>query len=188
MGDLNWVCLGPSVIPGGKPVVWLTGLSGSGKTTIAGLLRDMLQQRGASVVVIDGDELRRGICKDLGYDSEHRAENIRRAAELGRLLRLQGHIVIVAMISPFIQDRRCAEEIIGPDSFFGCYCAAPLNVCESRDPKGLYKSARSGSIKSFTGLDSPYEAPDGSYLRVETGLLAASRCAEIILESLMFHM
>lgn len=188
MGDLDRTCLGPSVIPSGKFVIWLTGLSGSGKTTIAELLRDMLLQRGAGVVIIDGDELRRGVCRDLGYDSKHRAENVRRAAELGKLLRSQGYMVIIAMISPFIEDRWCAAEIIGSENFFGCYCAAPLDVCESRDPKGLYKSARSGSIRNFTGLDSAYEAPDGSYLRVETGSLAADHCAEIILESLMSRM
>lgn len=144
--------------------LWLTGLSGSGKSTIACALEEQLVSAGVQAYRLDGDNLRTGINSDLGFSPEHRAENIRRIAEIARLFADSGAIAIVCAISPFRADRDLARRLhqndpAGPLGFFEVYVSTPLEVCEQRDPKGLYKKARAGLISGFTGIDSPYEAP-----------------------------
>lgn len=151
-------------------VLFLTGLSGSGKSTLASALEQRLQARGVRTTVIDGDVLRTGLCSDLGYSSEDRRENIRRAGELAFHLADVGVVVIMALIAPFAADRarvatRAREKAV---PFGEVFINAPLAVCERRDPKQLYKRARAGEIKSFTGIDSPYEAPTAPALNLHT--------------------
>ncbi|MDO9519273.1 MAG: adenylyl-sulfate kinase [Pseudohongiella sp.] len=150
------------------PVIWLTGLSGAGKSTIARLLEVELEGTGTRCCVLDGDAVRKGLSSDLGFSDSDRAENIRRVAEVARLMSDSGTTVIVALISPFQNERARAREIIGADRFLEIFIDAPLSVAEGRDVKGLYKKARSGLLKQFTGIDSPYEAPLTPALRVYT--------------------
>lgn len=149
-------------------VFWLTGLSGSGKSTLARAAETRLFADGVDVTVLDGDTLRAGLCKDLGFSEEDRTENVRRAAEVARLLRDAGQVVIVALISPLRSDRDLARQIIG-DGFEEVFVDADLGTCEQRDPKGLYAAARAGKISGFTGIDAPYEAPAAPALRLVTG-------------------
>ena len=142
-----------------SPVIWLTGLSGSGKSTIANELAIKLQQEGKLAYILDGDNVRMGLNKDLGFSDDDRKENIRRIAEVAKLLSDVGVIVITAFISPFREEREKAKEIVGRDSFIEVFVRASLETCEKRDPKGLYKKARAGEIPMFTGIDSPYEEP-----------------------------
>ena len=142
-----------------SPVIWLTGLSGSGKSTIANELAIKLQEKGKLSYILDGDNVRMGLNKDLGFSDDDRKENIRRIAEVAKLLSDAGIIVITAFISPFREERENAKDIIGRDNFLEVYVKADLSVCEERDPKGLYKKARAGEIPMFTGIDSPYEEP-----------------------------
>jgi len=148
-------------------VLWLTGLSGSGKSTLAMGLERLLFQRGRQAFVLDGDLLRQGVTSDLGFSPKDRAENIRRSAEVAKLLADAGQVVIVSLISPYAQDRDRARGIIG-ERFHEIHIKADLATCESRDPKGLYKAARSGAIKNFTGIDAPYEAPERPELVIDT--------------------
>ncbi len=148
-------------------VLWLTGLSGSGKSTLAMGLERLLFQRGRQVFVLDGDRLRQGVTSDLGFSPEDRAENIRRSAEVAKLLADAGMVVLVSLISPYAQERDRARAIIG-ERFHEIYVKADLAQCEARDPKGLYKAARSGAIKNFTGIDAPYEAPAKAELVLDT--------------------
>lgn len=142
-----------------SPVIWLTGLSGSGKSTIANELAIKLQQEGKLAYILDGDNVRMGLNKDLGFSDGDRKENIRRIAEVAKLLSDAGVIVITAFISPFREEREKAKEIIGKDNFIEVFVRTSLETCEKRDPKGLYKKARAGEIPMFTGIDSPYEEP-----------------------------
>lgn len=139
-------------------LVWLTGLSGSGKSTIARRVEGALIERGVLAYVIDGDNLRHGLNADLGFSNAAREENIRRSGEVARLMVDAGLVVVSALISPFRADRDRIRSLL-PDQFFEVHVATPPEVCEARDPKGLWKRARAGEIKDFTGLDSPYEAP-----------------------------
>jgi bifunctional enzyme CysN/CysC len=148
-------------------VLWLTGLSGSGKSTLAMGLERLLFQRGRQVFVLDGDRLRQGVTSDLGFSPDDRAENIRRSAEVAKLLADAGMVVLVSLISPYAQERDRARAIIG-ERFHEIYVKADLAQCEARDPKGLYKAARSGAIKNFTGIDAPYEAPAKAELVIDT--------------------
>lgn len=148
--------------------IWLTGLSASGKSTIANALEVALVERGRHTYLLDGDNLRMGLCRDLGFSDVDREENIRRIAELGRLFIDAGLIVITAFISPFTADRKLARTIIGDGAFIEVFVDTPLNECERRDPKGLYGKARAGLIKNFTGIDSTYEAPLNPDIRLET--------------------
>ena len=148
-------------------VLWFTGLSGSGKSTLANATEHALHQLGYKTMVLDGDNIRMGLCKDLGFSDEARKENIRRIAEVAKLFAESGTIVLTAFISPFRSDRDAAREIIGED-FIEIFVDTPLDVCEQRDPKGLYKKARAGQIKGFTGIDSPYEAPLKPELKIDT--------------------
>lgn len=147
--------------------LWLTGLSGSGKSSLAFALEKKLAVQGKQCFVLDGDNVRHGLNKDLGFSLSDRSENIRRIAEVAKLMNDAGLIVIVAIISPMIEDRMQALNIIGHDCFHEVYVSTPLNVCEQRDPKGLYRKARCGSLANFTGISSPYEPPEAPALVVD---------------------
>lgn len=158
-----------SIAKGQKPVtLWLTGLSGAGKSSIAGALEAALVARGRHTYLLDGDNVRLGLCRDLGFTDADREENIRRVAEVSRLFVDAGLIVITAFISPFLRDRQLAREVVGDTQFVEIFVDTPLSECERRDPKGLYGKARSGLIKNFTGIDSAYEAPQNPELRLDT--------------------
>lgn len=149
-------------------VIWLTGLSGAGKSSVANALELALCQAGNHTYLLDGDNLRMGLCKDLDFSDESRVENIRRVSEVSRLFIDAGLIVITAFISPFNRDRQLAREVIGNESFIEVFVDAPLSECKRRDPKGLYKKAEQGLIKNFTGIDSAYEAPENPDIRINT--------------------
>jgi bifunctional enzyme CysN/CysC len=152
-----------------KPVVlWFTGLSGSGKSTIANLLEKKLHASGRHTYILDGDNVRHGLNRDLGFTDEDRVENIRRVAEVARLMVDAGLIVLVSFISPFRAERRMAREIVAEGEFIEVFVDTPFEVCAARDPKGLYAKALSGEIKNFTGIDSPYEQPQNADVRLET--------------------
>ncbi len=165
-----------------KPVtIWLTGLSGSGKSTISQALEERLVQSGQAAYVLDGDNVRHGLNRDLGFSAAERTENIRRIAEVARLMNEAGLIAISSFISPFTKDRVGAKEIIGDDRFIEVFVDTPLEVCEQRDPKGLYKKARSGEIKGFTGISAPYEAPESPDLCLDTTRLNVEACVHAII-------
>ena len=166
------------------PTVWLTGLSGAGKTTLALALEHALKALGRACSVVDGDELRRGLCSDLGFSPAHRSENIRRAAELARTLNQSGLIAIVALISPLAVDRERARSIIGSDAMVEVHMATPLASCEARDLKGLYKKARAGELVDFTGISAPYEAPLHPQLVFDTTTLSVEDCVHMVLQFL----
>lgn len=149
-------------------VIWMTGLSGAGKSTLANLLEARLAALGRHSYILDGDNLRHRLNRDLGFSETDRTENIRRAAEVARLMADAGLIVVVALISPLRSDRRIAREILEQDLFLEVFIDAPLAVTEARDPKGLYKKARAGQIKQFTGIDAPYEPPLDADLVIDT--------------------
>ena len=152
-----------------KPcAIWLTGLSGSGKSTLANAAEVRLFEQGKHSYLLDGDNVRHGLNKDLGFSDEARVENIRRIGEVAKLFVDSGLIVLTAFISPFRADRDLVRKLFKPGEFVEVYVKAPLDVCESRDPKGLYKKARAGQIKQFTGIDSPYEAPEAPELVIDT--------------------
>lgn len=140
-------------------VIWLTGLSGSGKSTIANLLEQILTKQGKHTYLLDGDNIRHGLCGDLGFSDQDRVENIRRISEVAGLMVDAGLIVITAFISPFAADRSYCRQLVAKDQFIEVFVDTPLHICEQRDPKGLYKKARRGDIKDLTGLGSDYEAP-----------------------------
>jgi len=150
-------------------VVWFTGLSGSGKSTLANALEEILNKKGLRTYILDGDNIRMGLNKDLGFSPEDRKENIRRISETAKLFVESGTIVLTAFISPYIEDREAAREIIGKEDFVEVFVDTPLDVCEERDPKGLYKKARAGEIKGFTGIDAPYEEPNNPEILLQGG-------------------
>ena len=165
-------------------VIWFTGLSGSGKSTLANAVNEVLHLDGLSTYVLDGDNIRHGLCKDLGFSDKDREENIRRIGEVANLFMNAGIITITAFVSPFISDRNKVREIIGSKDFVEVYCAANIDVCESRDTKGLYKKARLGEIKEFTGISSPYEVPENPEIVVDTGSLDLNNSVEIVMNYL----
>ena len=170
---------------GHRPVtVWLTGLSGSGKSTLAYALEKRLTEEGHACFVLDGDNVRHGLNRDLGFSADDRAENIRRVAEVAKLLNDAGLIVITSFISPFRADRAGAKEIIGADRFSEVFVDAPIETCEQRDPKGLYAKARKGEIPEFTGISSPYEPPEEAAVVVDSSNLAAEACVEAVMAHL----
>ena len=168
-----------------KPcIVWLTGLSGSGKSTIANALEGELFRTGHHSYLLDGDNVRHGLNKDLGFSDKDRVENIRRIGEVSKLFVDAGLIVITAFISPFRADRDLVRALVQPGEFFEVYVRAPLAVCEQRDPKGLYKKARAGAIKQFTGIDSPYEEPAQAELVIDTDKHSLQDSTQLLLDAL----
>ena len=149
-------------------VLWFTGLSGSGKSTLAHALEEKLFQKGCRTFVLDGDNVRHGLNSNLDFSESDRTENIRRISEVSKLMLESGLIVMTAFISPFNRDRNEARKLISNDDFIEVYCKASLDVCEARDVKGLYKRARAGEIKNYTGIDSPYEEPENPELTINT--------------------
>ncbi len=168
-----------AALKGQKPaVLWFTGLSGSGKSTVANLVEKRLHAMGRHTYLLDGDNVRHGLNKDLGFTEADRVENIRRVAEVARLMADAGLIVLVSFISPFRAERRMARELMGAGEFFEIFVSTPLEVCAARDPKGLYAKARAGEIRNFTGIDSPYEPPENAELVIDTTDLAPEEAAE----------
>ncbi len=166
-------------------VLWFTGLSGSGKSTLANAVNSALFQQGVETYVLDGDNIRHGLCKDLGFSAQDRQENIRRIGEVSKLFLDAGIVVLTAFVSPFREDRNTARELVNERDFLEIFCAANLDICEKRDTKGLYAKARSGQIKDFTGISSPYEEPLNPDLKIETGNTDINKCVEIILSKLI---
>ncbi|MGR5067482.1 adenylyl-sulfate kinase [Vibrio alfacsensis] len=168
-----------------KPVVlWFTGLSGSGKSTVANAVESKLLSLGKHSYLLDGDNVRHGLNKDLGFSDSDRVENIRRIGEVAKLFVDSGCIVLTAFISPFIADRDQARALLEDGQFLEVFIDTPLEVCESRDPKGLYKKARAGEIKHFTGIDSAYEAPTAPDIHVKTAEKSVEECAEYVVQQL----
>jgi bifunctional enzyme CysN/CysC len=165
-------------------VVWLTGLSGAGKSTVATELERELFNRGMNVYVLDGDNMRHGLCSDLAFSPVDRKENIRRVGEVARLFADAGVIVVTAFISPYRSDRQIVRNIMPPGQFVEVFVSAPIEVCEKRDPKGLYVKARSGLIKEFTGISAPYEVPENPELEIRTDQLDPAESVARIVELL----
>lgn len=165
-------------------VLWFTGLSGSGKSTLAHAVEEKLYQLNCRTVVLDGDNVRQGLCADLGFSMQDRSENIRRISEGAKLLVESGVIVMTAFISPFRADRQRARNIFPHGDFIEIFCEASLDVCEQRDVKGLYQRARSGEVKEFTGISSPYERPTNPELTVRTGEWPLQDCVALVIEYL----
>lgn len=165
-------------------VIWFTGLSASGKSTIAHHLEKELFERGVRSYVLDGDNIRHGLNSDLGFDRNDRSENLRRIAEMGKLFVDAGIMVLTAFISPYKNDRQRVAEIIGKENFIEIFVECPINVCEARDPKGLYRKARAGEIKGYTGVDSPYEEPESPSLTLRTDKNSVEDCVNQVLEHL----
>ncbi len=165
-------------------VIWFTGLSGSGKSTLAAIVEGLLKDRRVPVHNLDGDALRRGLNRDLGYDDDARDESIRRIGEVTRILVEAGHVVLVAAISPFETGRRRARELIEPGRFVEVFVDVPLEVAESRDPKGLYRLAREGHLTNFTGIDSPYEPPTNPEVHVDAAALNPLDAGHLVIATL----
>jgi bifunctional enzyme CysN/CysC len=174
-----------SAIKGQRPaVLWFTGLSGAGKSTIANLVEKRLHALGVHTYLLDGDNVRHGLNKDLGFTETDRVENIRRVAEVARLMVDAGVVVLVSFISPFRAERRMARELVDEGEFFEVFIDTPLDMAEQRDPKGLYKKARRGELRNFTGVDSPYEVPDRPEIRIDTTRVTSEEAAEILVAEL----
>ena len=162
-------------------VLWFTGLSGAGKSTLAHSVEEELHNRDCLTYVFDGDNVRHGLCGDLGFSLEDRKENLRRISEMCKLTADAGIISFTAFISPMSEDRQNARKLIGENDFIEIYCKCPLEICEQRDVKGLYKKARAGLIKEFTGISSPYEEPKNADLIVDTGSNSLEECTDQVL-------
>lgn len=165
-------------------VVWITGLSGAGKTTLALATERALFDRGCGVFVLDGDKLRDGLCADLGFSLTERSENIRRIGEVARLMQEAGQIVLVSAISPLRADRARARALVPAPYFIEVHCRCPLAVCEARDPKGLYRRARAGELAQFTGISSPYEEPDAPELVLDSATASVAQEVQRLLDEL----
>ncbi|WP_320663400.1 adenylyl-sulfate kinase [Prochlorococcus sp. MIT 1223] len=166
-------------------IIWFTGLSGSGKSTLANAVNIALFNSGISTYVLDGDNIRHGLCKDLGFSDFDREENIRRIGEVSKLFLDAGIVVLTAFVSPFRADREKARDLVGKGDFIEIYCAADLKVCEKRDTKGLYAKARKGEIKDFTGISSPYEEPEFPELIVNTGSETLQDSVQLVINKLI---
>jgi len=166
-------------------VLWFTGLSGAGKSTLAHALEESLYQMGYRTFVLDGDNVRHGLCGDLGFSEADRVENIRRVGETAKLFLEAGVMILTAFISPFRADRDKVRSLVGNQDFIEIYCQCPLSVCEERDVKGLYRKARKGEIKEFTGISSPYEEPEQPELSIDTASQPIEACVKQILNYLV---
>ncbi|MDN3669271.1 adenylyl-sulfate kinase [Echinicola jeungdonensis] len=168
-----------------KPLlIWFTGLSGSGKSTLANGTEQRLFQNGYHTFLLDGDNIRKGLNKDLGFEKEDRNENLRRIAEVAKLMMEAGLIVVAAFISPYRKEREMIKELVGEDRFLEIFVDCPLEECEERDVKGLYQKARKGLIKNFTGIDAPYEAPQKPFLQLPTSDWSKEECLDKIIGSI----
>ncbi len=168
-------------------VLWFTGLSGAGKSTLSHAVEDRLHHLGCQTFVLDGDNVRHGLCSDLGFSTEDRQENIRRIGNVAKLFLEAGFILMSAFISPFKQDRELVRNLVPYGDFIEIYCQTSIEVCEQRDTKGMYKKAREGSIKEFTGISSPYEVPDNPDLVVPTGDEPLEKCVDIVIAHLKYR-
>lgn len=165
-------------------IIWFTGLSGSGKSTLANAVAEVLHQQTVRTYVLDGDNIRAGLCKDLGFSDADRTENIRRIGEVSKLMIDAGIMTLTAFISPFKADRDIVRELVNDGEFIEVLCQASLDVCEERDPKGLYKKARAGEIPEFTGINSPYEAPENPELVMHTDEHSIQECVDQVIDYL----
>ena len=168
-------------------ILWFTGLSGAGKSTLAHAVEEQLFQRGCHTYVCDGDNIRHGLCGDLGFSPEHRIENIRRIGEVSKLFIDAGVIVLTAFISPYRTDRQRARALVAKGDFIEIYCRCSLEMCEKRDVKGLYQRARTGEIREFTGISAPYEEPDDPEIVIDTDQCSVMDGADIIVRYLITH-
>jgi adenylyl-sulfate kinase len=168
-------------------LLWFTGLSGAGKSTIANIVEQKLNAEGKHTYLLDGDNVRHGLNKDLGFTDAERVENIRRVGEVAKLFVDAGIITIASFISPFRSDRRLVRDLFDPDEFIEVFVSAPLEVCEQRDPKGLYKRARAGEIPHFTGIDSDYEAPEHEHIVLDTTKLNPEQSADWLISYMVEH-
>ena len=167
-------------------VIWLTGLSGSGKSTVANYLEQILHKKGIKTYVLDGDNVRQGLCKELDFTEAGRIENIRRVAEVAKLMVDAGIVVITAFISPFTNERQIARSIFHNDEFIEIYISTPIEIAEKRDKKGLYKRARCGELLNFTGIDSPYETPVNAEYTIDTSNQTSQKLALELANNLKF--
>jgi len=165
--------------------IWFTGLSGAGKSSAANALKQKLQIEGYKTCLLDGDDVRRGLCSDLGFSKEDRVENIRRVAEVTRLMVEAGLIVIIATISPYRRERAMARDVVAPNQFIEVFVDTPLDICEMRDPKGLYAKARAGELTDFTGIDSSYERPETPDIHLTPKNGSPDACGDLIFDHLM---
>lgn len=162
-------------------IIWFTGLSGSGKSTLAHATEEALHQRGCRTFVLDGDNVRHGLCGDLGFSAADRVENIRRIGEMAKLFMEAGVIVLTAFISPYRADRARVRGLVEHGDFLEIYCDTSIEICEARDVKGLYKKARAGKIGEFTGISSPYEIPEKPELNINTGTAELNSCVQQVI-------
>ncbi|MFW0700701.1 adenylyl-sulfate kinase [Pantoea sp. R13S299] len=161
-------------------VLWFTGLSGSGKSTVAGALEQALHRIGVSTYLLDGDNVRHGLCRDLGFSDDDRKENIRRVGEVAKLMVDAGLVVLTAFISPHRAERQMVRDLLEPGQFIEVFVDTPLAVCEARDPKGLYRKARAGELRNFTGIDSVYEAPESPEIQLDGEQLVTKLAAQLL--------
>lgn len=165
-------------------IIWFTGLSGSGKSTLAHAVEELLHQHGCRTFVLDGDNVRHGLCGDLDFSAKGRQENIRRIGEVAKLFMEAGIIVLTAFISPYRADRERMRGMVKCGDFIEIYCDTPIEICESRDIKGIYKKARAGEIAEFTGVSSPYEIPENPELTVKTGTVELDACVQQVIKEI----
>lgn len=165
-------------------IIWFTGLSGSGKSTLAHAVEEKLHQQGCRTFVLDGDNVRHGLCGDLGFSATDRVENVRRVGEVAKLLMEAGVIVLTAFISPYRKERRQVRGMVQHGDFIEVYCDSAIEICEGRDVKGLYKKARAGQIKDFTGISAPYEVPENAELSVSTGNISLDECVDQVISEI----
>jgi adenylylsulfate kinase len=168
-------------------IIWFTGLSGSGKSTLAHAIEEELYRRGCKTFVLDGDNVRQGLCGDLGFTPQDRVENIRRVGQVAKLFLEAGVIVLTAFISPYRSDREIVRNMVEHGSMITVYCDASIEVCENRDVKGLYKKARSGQLPEFTGISSPYEPPINPEVTIETGTAKLEDCVKQVIDELVLR-
>ena len=168
-------------------IIWFTGLSGSGKSTLAHAVEEALHQHGCRTFVLDGDNVRHGLCGDLGFSAQDRQENIRRIGEMAKLFMEAGVIVLTAFISPYRADRERVRGLVEHGDFIEIYCDTPIEICESRDVKGIYKKARAEEISEFTGVSSPYQVPKNHELTVNTGTASLDACVQQVIDEMIRH-